>query len=350
LAGARHPLEARLDWRTHLLTLPTSLPILSDAFARIPHQIYRLDACKSTLVTRISSAGKWVPIHADQYDGEIPISDEDDDATGSTSASVASGTVTLKGNALPWNAGSYELRYHHDGKHNVMARLAPLEIFVPRPEDPMSLSSVQEILTRIVTLALDSDSSLVPQSSIATPQPVRTPTTAGGGSVSPMQAVRGPASTLSPVGGRAAPATIDGEALHAASEASAADDQADAHDPLRRALSTISSDNASTALATDDPDDFTIMSAVQAERLVKGIRLAFDVDFTTAVVVAQPNVRELAERIVGSLKVLARDSGDGGSGGGAGPGTGQRPLGTRALSSGSASADNGDSGGIGSRS
>lgn len=268
----------------------------------------------------------------------MPISDDDDDATGSTSASVASGTVTLKGNALPWNAGSYELRYHHDGKHNVMARLAPLEVFVPRPEDPMSLSSVQEILTRIVTLALDSDTSLVPQSSIATPQPIQTPTATAGGSISPMRPCHEPTSPPALDSDRAGQSTTDNEPPYATSTSSANDGRANSYDPLQRALSTISSDSTS-ALATEDPDDFTIMSADQAERLVKGIRLAFDVDFTTAVVVAQPNVRELAERIIGSLKVLARD------GGGGGLESARRPSGLRALSSGSASAEDGDSGG-----
>lgn len=260
------------------------------------------------MVTRISSAGKWVPLHADQYDGEVPVVDEDDRPVPDAHSLIASGTVVLKGNALPWNAGSYELRYHHDGKHNVMARLAPLEIFVPRPTDPMSLSSVQDILTRIVTLALDSDSSLVPQSAIATPVYAQTPRVQTG-SVSPAVQPRSllppgaiaDQSTSSQVGSQA------GSAL-AASFGSPAT-SLDGPDRIQRALSTIST-ASSQALSTDDPDDFTIMSTTQAERMVKGIRLAFDVEFTPSVIVAQPNVRELAERIVGSLKILAKDDPD----------------------------------------
>jgi phosphatidylethanolamine N-methyltransferase len=39
------------------------------------------------------------------------------------------GTVVFKGDQLPWMTGEYELRYHHDGKHNVMSRIAPFEIY-----------------------------------------------------------------------------------------------------------------------------------------------------------------------------------------------------------------------------
>lgn len=41
----------------------------------------------------------------------------------------AAGEVLFRGDQLPWQAGQYELRYHHDGKHNVMSRVAPIEIF-----------------------------------------------------------------------------------------------------------------------------------------------------------------------------------------------------------------------------
>lgn len=73
--------------------------------------IYRLGACKSQFVTRISSVGKWAPLHDDEYDGDKPIARDEDDA-----ALPSSGTIVLKGDALPWQTGQYELRYHHDGQ------------------------------------------------------------------------------------------------------------------------------------------------------------------------------------------------------------------------------------------
>jgi len=41
------------------------------------------------------------------------------------------GTVEFTGDKLWWSTGIFEFRYHHDGKHNVMAISAPFEIVVP---------------------------------------------------------------------------------------------------------------------------------------------------------------------------------------------------------------------------
>lgn len=69
--------------------------------------------------------GKWVPIHSDEYDGELPVETgrENDLRNGD------GGIVVFNGDSLPWAAGKYELRYHHDGKHNVMSNVGQVEIF-----------------------------------------------------------------------------------------------------------------------------------------------------------------------------------------------------------------------------
>lgn len=85
--------------------------------------IYRLGSNRSALVTRLSSVGKWMPIHEDEWEGNDYI-----DPTGAVRDEDA-GEVVFRGNQLPWAPGQYELRYHHDGKHNVMSRIAPIEIF-----------------------------------------------------------------------------------------------------------------------------------------------------------------------------------------------------------------------------
>jgi len=87
--------------------------------------IYRLGSCRSKLVTRISSMGKWVPIHSDEYDGEVPVQTGKEDQVKNGDG----GMVVFKGDSLPWAAGKYELRYHHDGKHNVMTSVGQVEIF-----------------------------------------------------------------------------------------------------------------------------------------------------------------------------------------------------------------------------
>jgi phosphatidylethanolamine N-methyltransferase len=74
--------------------------------------------------------GKWIPIHSDEYEGELPVErgrePEHDVKNG--------GVVIFTGDALPWTAGQYELRYHHDGKHNVMSNVGQVEIF-GKPRD-----------------------------------------------------------------------------------------------------------------------------------------------------------------------------------------------------------------------
>jgi len=69
--------------------------------------------------------GKWVPIHSDEYDGELPVETgrEHDLKNGD------GGVVVFNGDSLPWASGKYELRYHHDGKHNVMSNVGQVEIF-----------------------------------------------------------------------------------------------------------------------------------------------------------------------------------------------------------------------------
>jgi phosphatidylethanolamine N-methyltransferase len=95
--------------------------------------IYRLGSCKAALVTKISSVGKWMPIYDDEWEGDQQVE------TDSNAEKRDAGIVVFKGNRLPWAPGQYEVRYHHDGKHNVMSRIAPIEIF---GEHAMTLEDV----------------------------------------------------------------------------------------------------------------------------------------------------------------------------------------------------------------
>ncbi|TCD67750.1 phosphatidylethanolamine N-methyltransferase [Steccherinum ochraceum] len=122
--------------------------------------IYRVGANASELVTKTSSIGKWVPVHGEEWDGEYPLSL---DRPNRPDIDAEEGEVVFSGATLPWQTGSYEIRYHHDGKHNVMALLGPVEIYVQRPTS-LDPASVRSSLTKIVSLCLDSDPSLIPLS------------------------------------------------------------------------------------------------------------------------------------------------------------------------------------------
>lgn len=66
----------------------------------------------------------WVPVHDREWDGDVFLG-----LPRPPSSKDKSGTVTFKGNTLPWLVGQYEFRYHHDGKYNVMSLDGPIEIY-----------------------------------------------------------------------------------------------------------------------------------------------------------------------------------------------------------------------------
>ena len=148
-----------------------------------------------------------------------------------------------------------QVRYHHDGKYNVLSLDGPLEIYgelsspytlrlisfstVDKPsstvDKPSSLNfeAIRKSLKRIVTLCLDSDPSLIPAS-------------------------------------------------------------------CRMAGMMVS-------LGTEDrdPDDFSFWSERQARRISGAIKQAFDVEYAPEVVVADANLTALANRILVSREILS---------------------------------------------
>ncbi|KAI0331371.1 phosphatidylethanolamine N-methyltransferase [Cubamyces sp. BRFM 1775] len=125
--------------------------------------IYRVGANQSNLVTKTSSRGMWVPVHDDEWDGDIPLSLHKPKTEDPNSPDVEEGEVVFKSDALPWWTGKYEVRYHHDGKYNVMSLDGPFEVVVNKPSQ-LDFTSVRQSLMHIVPLCLDMDPSLVPQS------------------------------------------------------------------------------------------------------------------------------------------------------------------------------------------
>ncbi|KAJ6492894.1 phospholipid methyltransferase-domain-containing protein [Mycena vitilis] len=210
--------------------------------------IYRIGANKSSLVTRTSSMGLWVPVHDEEWDGDVPVGCSRPAAGSSQNSDADNGVVTFKGNTLPWLAGRYEVRYHHDGKYNVMGLVAPIEIYIEKPSE-LTFESVRENLMRVVPLCLDSDASLIPSSCKTPATPPRTPR------------------QDDTSGGRTTPQDDD------------------------------SSDDR-------DPDDFTFWSEKQARRICSAIRQTFEVEYAPEVVVADANLSALARRILISKEIL----------------------------------------------
>lgn len=196
---------------------------------------------QNRLVTRISSHGAW--LHVDQ-------DDDDDDNDSVTPSKSSRGQITFRGKHVPWMTGEYEARYHHDGKQDVLARSSPFEIYVERPSP--SVISVES--GRVV--------------------------------LSTYESVYGPLA-------RIVMAALDSDSLHAPRSQTG-----------RPRASSSLGPPPTGRINDEDPDDFTIWEADQAKRIAKGIRMAFDVEFSTEVVVAEANVRRLANDIVEAKRLL----------------------------------------------
>ncbi|KAF8438448.1 phospholipid methyltransferase-domain-containing protein [Boletus edulis BED1] len=126
--------------------------------------IYRVGANKSTLITKISSFGLWLPVHNEEWDDDVPIDDTH------VSKGPQTGTIVFQGSTLPWKIGRYEVRYHHDGKHNVLGIDGPLEIYVNKPTS-LDFTSIRNCLAEIIPLCLDNDLHLIPLSCGGTHDP-----------------------------------------------------------------------------------------------------------------------------------------------------------------------------------
>ncbi|KIJ61193.1 hypothetical protein HYDPIDRAFT_183320 [Hydnomerulius pinastri MD-312] len=122
--------------------------------------IYRVGANKSTLVTKTSSSGMWIPVHDEEWDGDVPLGTP---RLPSRGLEPETGSVLFEGSTLPWTVGRYEVRYHHDGKYNVLGLDGPFEVYVSKPS-ALDFGSIRECLVNIVPLCLDNDSSLIPLS------------------------------------------------------------------------------------------------------------------------------------------------------------------------------------------
>lgn len=108
--------------------------------------VYRVTANKHKHITNISSRGLW------QWSSD--------------SGSQTSGKLIFKGSHLPWKAGTYEFRYHHDGKHNVMARSVAFEITAPKAPNIQDKDAVQRCLLKLVQNALGNDPHRIPMTPI----------------------------------------------------------------------------------------------------------------------------------------------------------------------------------------
>jgi phosphatidylethanolamine N-methyltransferase len=124
--------------------------------------IYPYGANQSQFVTKTSSLGLWLPVHDEEWDGDVPRPRTDRPEEELTEC----GEVIFNSATLPWKTGEFELRYHYDGKFNVLALIGPIQLYLDHPE-ALNFKCIRRWLSKIVKLALDSDPVLIPRSEVS---------------------------------------------------------------------------------------------------------------------------------------------------------------------------------------
>ena len=179
---AQTPGERRSDFRT--LIFEYGSPVKVKWTAPLHHSkndwigLYMVADNASREATRVGSAGRWIATTRNMY-----VSASSDKGILTSNVRVAGvgrrdgetkeylqGEVVFKGDKLWWTQGVFEFRYHHDGKHNVMAISFPFEIRIGRfDEDNVELDAngsirgaVETTLLRVVQNCFDRDPDIAP--------------------------------------------------------------------------------------------------------------------------------------------------------------------------------------------
>jgi phosphatidylethanolamine N-methyltransferase len=147
--------------------------------------LYMVTDNASREVTRISSAGRWIATNAGVYDSlaaehgqlssNVQTPQPKTNGANSEPADCVSGEMVFSGDKLWWTQGVFEFRYHHNGKHNVMAISLPFEIRIARfdeegveyhsanPQHETVLrAAVEKALLPIVRNCFDRDPDIAP--------------------------------------------------------------------------------------------------------------------------------------------------------------------------------------------
>lgn len=140
--------------------------------------LYMVADNASREVTRVASQGRWIAVKPDQYgsivaDRGILTNDTRVSGKGRKDGETQdyfSGEMEFSGDKMWWTTGVFEFRYHHDGKHNVMAISVPFEIKIPRFDaDDAEVDSngsmrgaVEQTLLRLIQNCFDRDPEIAP--------------------------------------------------------------------------------------------------------------------------------------------------------------------------------------------
>lgn len=117
--------------------------------------LYRITDNVSREVTKVSSSGRWSAIDPTGY------RDHNDSAIKYDSTT---GEVRFAGNRLFWEKGVYEFRYHHGGKHNVLAISPPFEIDIQKQEIGADANELAASILALIRVSCDGTLQVPPDS------------------------------------------------------------------------------------------------------------------------------------------------------------------------------------------
>lgn len=176
---ARTPAVRTSEFKT--LTLEYGAPIKVRWQAPINHSkkdwigLYMVTDNQSRDTTQISSNGRWVATNRSVYDSNraedgLLVSDELRLSESGDEPGCYSGEVEFRGDKLWWTTGVFEFRYHHGGKHHVMALSQAFEIRIPRfDEDDVEVDAngtihraAEETLLPVIQNCFDRDPEIAP--------------------------------------------------------------------------------------------------------------------------------------------------------------------------------------------
>ncbi|KAI9800281.1 MAG: phosphatidylethanolamine N-methyltransferase [Piccolia ochrophora] len=179
---ARIPLERRSSFQT--LMFEYGAPVKVKWTAPLNHSkrdwvgLYMVADNASREATRVASAGRWVATNTGVYDSTTAVKgviSSDNRISGTVrkdgeEKDFLQGEMVFEGDKLWWTQGVFEFRYHHAGKHNVMAISLPFEIRIGKfEEDDVEMDasgtvrgSVEQALLPVVRNCFDRDPDIAP--------------------------------------------------------------------------------------------------------------------------------------------------------------------------------------------
>ncbi|KAF2102944.1 phosphatidylethanolamine N-methyltransferase [Rhizodiscina lignyota] len=135
--------------------------------------LYMVSDNDSREITRLASNGRWIPTNKGEYDSdtaELGLLTSDMPVESDGDVEQVCGEMVFEGDKLFWTTGVLEFRYHHAGKHSVMAISLPFEIRIPRFDEDdaeidangMFQTAVEQALLPVVRNCFNRDPEIAP--------------------------------------------------------------------------------------------------------------------------------------------------------------------------------------------